>query len=161
MVQSEVIDKMLELHPVPVPESVIETYLDSFVNQVKQENDGELPEDFDEEHFRQRNRRDAENQGRWMLIRDTVIEEEGIEVSDEDIQAFFEEQAEGDDEVSVQQIEQFYRQMPQMMDRVKQQILSDKVYDLLLDRFDVQSMSREEFEEQMQERQQSRQAVTP
>jgi trigger factor len=161
MVQSEVIDKMLELHPVPVPESVIETYLDSFVNQVKQENDGELPDDFDEEHFRQRNRRDAENQGRWMLIRDTVVEEEGIEVSDEDIQAFFEEQAEDDDEVSVQQIEQFYRQMPQMMDRVKQQILSDKVYDLLLDRFDVQSMSREEFEDEMEERQQSRQAVAP
>ena len=161
MVQGEIIDKMLELHPVPVPESVIESYLDSFVNQVKQENDGELPEDFDEEHFRQRNRRDAENQGRWMLIRDKIVEEEDIEVSDEDIQAFFEEQAEGDDSVSVEQIEQFYRQMPQMMGRVKQQILSDKVYDLLLDRFDVQPKSREEFEEEMQQKRQSRQAVTP
>ena len=161
MVQGEIVDKMLELHPVPVPESVIESYLDSFVNQVKQENDGELPEDFDEEHFRQRNRRDAENQGRWMLIRDKIVEAEDIEVSDEDIQAFFEEQAEGDDSVSVEQIEQFYRQMPQMMGRVKQQILSDKVYDLLLERFDVQPKSREEFEEEMQQKRQSRQAVTP
>ncbi|MFB6097989.1 MAG: trigger factor, partial [Salinibacter sp.] len=50
MAQGEVIDKMLELHPVPVPESVIEGYLDSFVEQVKEENDGELPEDFDETH---------------------------------------------------------------------------------------------------------------
>ena len=81
MVQGEVIDKMLELHPVPVPESVIEGYLDSFVKQVEEENDGELPEDFDEEHFRQRNRRDAEKQGRWMLIRDQIIEDEDLEVT--------------------------------------------------------------------------------
>ena len=161
MVQGEIIDKMLELHPVPVPESVIETYLDSFVNQVEQEHDGELPDDFDEEHFRNRNRRDAEKQGRWMLIRDKIIEEEDLEVSDEEMQEFFAEQAEGDDEVSAQQIEQFYRQMPRMMDRVKQQILSDKVYDLLIERFDVQEKSREEFEEEMRQQHEAQQAVTP
>jgi len=161
MAQGEVIDKMLELHPVPVPESVIETYLDSFVKQVEEEHDGELPDDFDEEHFRQRNRRDAEKQGRWMLIRDKIVEEEGIEVSDEDFQDFFADQAAGSEDVSVQQIEQFYRQMPKMMDRVEQQILSEKVYDLLLERFDVQTQTRDEFEEEMQEEHRSRQAVAP
>ena len=161
MVQGEIIDKMLELHPVPVPESVIETYLDSFVKQVEEEHDGELPDDFDEEHFRNRNRRDAEKQGRWMLIRDKIIEEEDLEVSDEELQDFFADQAAGDDEVSAQQIEQFYRQMPRMMDRVKQQILSDKVYDLLIERFDVQRKSRDEFEEEMQRERQARQTVAP
>ncbi|PQJ34666.1 trigger factor [Salinibacter sp. 10B] len=159
MVQGEIVDKMLELHPVPVPESVIETYLDSFVNQVEQENDGELPDDFDEEHFRNRNRRDAEKQGRWMLIRDKIIEEEDLEVTDEELQEFFADQAQGD-EVSAQQIEQFYRQMPKMMDRVKQQVLSDKVYDLLIDRFDVQKKSREEFEEEMHQQHQGQQRMT-
>ena len=161
MAQGEVIDKMLELHPVPVPESVIEGYLDSFVKQVEEENDGELPDDFDEEHFRQRNRRDAEKQGRWMLIRDQIIDEEGLEATDDDIQAFFADQAQGDDQVSSQQIEQFYRSMPQMMEKVEQQILSDKVYDLLLDRLDVQHKSREEFEAEMQQEQEARQRVAP
>ncbi|MFB6278134.1 MAG: trigger factor [Salinibacter sp.] len=161
MVQGAVIDKMLELHPVPVPESVIEGYLDSFVKQVEEENDGERPEDFDEEHFRQRNRRDAENQGRWMLIRDTIIEEEGLEVTDEELQEFFAEQSDGEEEVSAQQIQQFYRSMPDMMEQVEQQVLSDKVYDLLLDRLDVQPKSREEFQEEMQKQQQSRQRVAP
>ncbi|PSQ74794.1 MAG: trigger factor, partial [Bacteroidetes bacterium QH_9_64_21] len=161
MVQGAVIDKMLELHPVPVPESVIEGYLDSFVKQVEEENDGERPEDFDEEHFRQRNRRDAENQGRWMLIRDTIIEEEGLEVTDEELQAFFAEQSDGEEDVSAQQIQQFYRSMPDMMEQVEQQVLSDKVYDLLLDRLDVQPKSREEFQEEMQKQQQSHQRVAP
>jgi len=96
-----------------------------------------------------------------MLIRDKVIEEEDIEVSDEELQDFFAEQAEGDDSVSAQQIEQFYRQMPQMMERVKQQVLSDKVYDLLIERFDVQKKTREEFQEEMEQKHRSRQSVTP
>ena len=160
MAQGEVIDAMLELHPVPVPESVIEGYLDSFVKQVEEENDGERPDDFDEEHFRRRNRRDAEKQGRWMLIRDRVIEDADLEATEEDIQAFFADQAQGGD-VTPQQIQQFYRSMPQMMEKVEQQILSDKVFDLLLERFDVQHKSREEFEAEMQQEQESRQRVAP
>ncbi|MFB6099521.1 MAG: trigger factor, partial [Salinibacter sp.] len=109
----------------------------------------------------QRNRRDAEKQGRWMLIRDQIIEEENLEVTDEDIQEFFAEQSDGEEEVSTQQIEQFRHTMPQMIERVEQQILSDKVYDLLLDRLDVQSKSREEFEEEMQQEQEARQRVSP
>lgn len=159
MVQGDIIDKMLELHPVPVPESVVETYLDSFVRQVEEENDGELPDDFDEELFRQRNRDDAEKQGRWMLIRDVVIEENDIEATDEDLQEFFAQQAEGSPEVSAEQISQFYQQMPRMMERVKQQVLSEKVYDHLIDAFDVQKKTLEEFEDELEEKHKRRQEL--
>jgi trigger factor len=159
MVQAEIVDTMLEMHAVPVPDSVIEMNLDQFVQQVKQQNDGDLPDDFDEEAFRARNRGDAEKQGRWMLIRDEVIEQYDLEATDEDVQEFFAEQAEGDDQVSQQQIEQFYRQMPQMMERVKQKVLSDKVYDALLEEMDVQEKSREEFQEEMEQAQRARQAA--
>jgi len=47
------------------------------------------------------------------------------------------------------------------MDRVKEQILSDKVYDLLIERFDVQEKSREEFEAEMRQQHEAQQAVTP
>ena len=159
MVQADIVDKVLDMHAVPVPESVVEMNLDQFTQQVKQENDGELPDDFDEEAFRQRNRSDAEQQGRWMLLRDEIIERHNLEATDEDVQAFFAEQAQGDDQISQQQIEQFYRSMPQMMEKVKQQVLSRKVYDALLDQMDVQEKSLDEFEEEMKERQQARQAV--
>ena len=159
MVQGDIIDKMLELHPVPVPESVVETYLDSFVRQVEEENDGELPDDFDEELFRQRSRDDAEKQGRWMLIRDVVIEENDIEATDEDLQEFFAQQAEGSPEVSAEQISQFYQQMPRMMERVKQQVLSEKVYDHLIDAFDVQKKTLEEFEDELEEKHKRRQEL--
>lgn len=150
MLQGRIIERMLDLHTVPVPQSVVETYLDSFVEQVKQQNDGELPDDFDMELFRTNQEGEAERQGRWMLIRDALIEEAGIEVTDEDLQAFFEEQAEGDEQISTQQLQQFYRSMPKLMERVRQQVLSQKVFDELIDRFDVVDKSMEEFEKEME-----------
>ena len=150
MLQSRIVETMLERHPVPVPESLIEAHLDSFVEQVKQRNDGELPDDFDMTYFRQRQRGDAEQQARWMLIRDAVIDQRAIEVSDEDLQAFFEEQAEGDDQITKQQLEQFYNSMPRLMERVKQQILSRKTFDLLASQFDIVEKDREAFEAEME-----------
>jgi trigger factor len=148
MLQGAIIERMLDLHSVPVPQSVVETYLDSFVEQVKQRNDGELPDDFDMELFRKNQEGEAERQGRWMLIRDALIEQEGIEVDEEDLMTFFEEQ--GDDEISAQQLQQFYRSMPKLMERVKQQLLSQKVFDTLMEQFDIEDKTREEYEEEME-----------
>lgn len=150
MVQGEIVDRMLELHTVPVPPSVIESFLDSFEEEVKEENDGELPDDFDRTHFRQQNRGDAEQQARWMIIRDAIVEDADIEVTDDDLRDFFSEQMQGQDDISADQIRGFYQSMPRMMQQVDQQILSRKVYDELIDRFDVRELSLEEFREEME-----------
>jgi trigger factor len=159
MVQGDILDRMLELHPIPVPDSVVEMYLDSFEEQVKQENDGELPDDFDEQAFRENNREDAERQARWMFIRDAVIDYADLEVSDEDLESFYEDQADEQAGLTVDQLKQFYEQMPQMQERVKQQVLSDKVYDYLIDAFDIQRKSLDEFEDELKEKHERRQAL--
>ena len=151
MVQGEIVDRMLELHTVPVPPSVVESFLDSFEEELAEEEyDGELPDDFDRTHFREQNRGDAEQQARWMVIRDKVIEDADIEVTDDDLQDFFSEQMQGQDDISAEQIQGFYQSMPRMMQQVDQQILSRKVYDELIDRFDVRELDLETFREEMQ-----------
>lgn len=150
MLQSNIVERMLDLHSVPVPQSVVETYLDSFVEQVKERNDGELPDDFDMQLFRKNQEGEAERQGRWMLIRDAFIDEAGIEVTEEDLMTFFEEQSEGDDQISSQQLQQFYRSMPKLMERVKQQLLSRKVFDALVDRFDVTDKDLDAYEDELE-----------
>jgi trigger factor len=160
MVQGEIIDKMLDLHGVPVPDSVTEKYLDSFVQQVREENDGDLPDDFDEDAFRQRNRSDAEKQGRWMLIRDAVIDEHDIGVTDEELIDYLNENASNPEQtITESELRQYRATMPQMMERVKQQILSEKVYDTLLEQFDTQEKTREEFQDLMEERHRRRQEL--
>ncbi len=145
LLQGSIVERMLALHPVPVPEQVVNTYLDSFVEDVKRRNEGELPEDFDESHFRAVNRDEAQQQAHWMLVRDRVAQAYDLEVSDEDLDAFFEEQAAGDD-VSAEQLRRFYRSMPDLMGQLRQQVLSRQVFDALTDRFQIIDKDREAYE---------------
>ena len=151
MVQGEIVDRMLELHTIPVPPSVVESFLDSFEEELAEEEyDGELPDDFDHTHFREQNRGDAERQARWMIIRDKVIDDADLEVTDDDLRDFFSEQMQAQDDISVEQIRGFYQSMPRMMQQVDQQVLSRKVYDELIDRFDVRELDLETFRQEMQ-----------
>ncbi len=147
LLEGRMVEKMLELHTVPVPESAVELYLDSFVEDVKQRNDGDLPDDFDEQAFRQANRGEAERQAKWMLIRDAFIEREELEVSDEELDAYFEDAAGQNEELSPQMVRQYY-QSTNMIGRVEQQLMSRKVFDRLAELFDVEDKSPEAFEEE-------------
>lgn len=136
MLTNTVMSKMLELHPIPVPATLVNSFLDSFVEDVKRRNDGKLPESFDEDSFREANRSEAEQQGRWMLIQDQIIETEKLEATDEDRKALIEENM-GTSKMSADDMLGFYRQIPNLLDQLDQQILSRKVIDVLSERFQV------------------------
>lgn len=149
--EENIVTKMLELHPVPVPESVIEVYLDSYVEDVKRRGQGQLPENFAVEAFRQANRPDAERQARWMLVRDAFIKAEALEVTDEDIDAFFEKEAAKDDGLTAEQLRQFYQQVG-LLDSLDQRLIGQKVFDALAERFEVVEKDAETIEREREER---------
>ena len=149
--QNSIVERMLDLHPVPVPDALIETNLDALIEDVKEDNDGELPDDFDEPAFRQANREYAEKQGRWMLIRDRFVEQEGIEVEEEDREQFFADQAGG--QLSPEQLRQFYQSNQEVQTQIDQRILGEKVFDRLADRFTLIDKDAETIEEEMKSRQ--------
>lgn len=151
LLDGRIVEKMLELHTVPVPESAIDLYLDSFVEDVKSRNDGKLPAEFDEGAFREANRGEAERQARWMLIRDAFIEQEGIEVTDEALDDYFEKAAAQNEQLTPTVLRQYYQSM-NMLDRVKQQILSRLTFDALANRFDVVTKDAEAYEEELKSR---------
>ena len=154
--ESDLIDRMLSLHPVPVPESVVDMFLDSFVEDVRERNQGDVPEGFDEQVFRETNRGEAERQGRWMLIRDQVIDAFDVEVSDDDREAFYEESSGG--EVSPEMLRQYYQAVPRLREQLDQRLLTKRVFDVLEERFDVVDVDREAFEQQLEERRAAREA---
>ncbi len=148
LLDGRIVEKMLELHDVAVPPSAVEVYLDSFVEDVKQRSDGKLPEGFDEEAFRESNKDEAERQAKWMLIRDAFVEREGLEATDEEVDAYFEKAAGQNEQLSPGMLKQYYQSM-NMLDRVKQQVLSRKVFERLSEQFDIVEKSVDDFEEEM------------
>ncbi len=149
--EENIIEKMLELHPVPVPESVIDLYTDSYVEDVKQRNRGQLPPNFSVEAFKNANQEEAEKQARWMLLRDKLIKTEELAVSDEDVDAFFEKEAEKDDNLNAEQLRQFYEQV-KLIESLEHRLMNQKVFDLLAERFELVEKDSETVEQEMEQR---------
>jgi trigger factor len=152
LLDGHIVERMLELHDIAVPQSAVELFLDSFVEDVKRRNDGKLPENFDAAAFREANRGEAERQAKWMLIRDTFIEREGLDVSDADLDEYFETAAAQNEQLSPAILRQYYESM-KMLEQVEQQILSRKAFAALADKFEIIGTDVDAFEEEMKARQ--------
>ena len=151
LLESNIIARMLELHPVPVPESVIELYIDSFLKDIKQRSQGELPPDFSVEAFREANREEAEKQARWILISEAFIDAEELYVADEDLDEFFEQEAKKDENFTPEKLRQVY-ESKRLIDSLEQRLLNQKMFDLLAGVFEVVEKDVETIEREMEER---------
>lgn len=157
--EGKLVETMLDLHPVSVPESVVDMFLDSFVEDVRRRNEGELPKHFNEVSFRRQNRKEAEQQAHWMLVRDRVIEAWGLSVTDEDLDAHFEKMAaDSGDELDIEQIRRVYASMPGLIDQIRQRVLSEKVYDALAERFEIVEKDRDALEAEIEARRMAEEA---
>ncbi|MDX1547251.1 MAG: trigger factor [Rhodothermales bacterium] len=152
--EAELMQAVREHNPIPVPPSAVEIVLDSFVEDVKRRNEGELPPNFREDVFREVNRVEAEQQARWVLLHDRIVEDAGLAVTDDDFAAFFEQEAKGDDDVSAEQLQQLYRQIPQLMDQLRQRLLSQKVFDWLAGQVTLEERDWETYRAELEARQQ-------
>ena len=146
--QSDVIEKLIDLHIFQVPGSVIEMYLDAYISDIKGKNNNELPEGFDEKGYRERRKGDAENQARWMFIRDAIIAEQDLEISDADRDEHFDRMA-AQGGFSGDMMKSYYRSMPQLMDQLDQSIMSTKVFGWLETAMKVTEKDREAYEKEM------------
>lgn len=152
-------ERLLDLHSVPVPDSVVEANLDAFIEDVEERNDGELPDDFDEAAFRRSNRDYAEQQGRWMFIRDQVIEDEGLDVNDDELRDHLTQR--GPMQLPPDQAQQMMHSNPELKEQVKQQLLSEKVFDVLKERLDVVEKDMETLQQEREAQMQQTRGATP
>ncbi len=157
--ESQIIEKLTDLHPVPVAQSALDLYLDSFVQRLKDrqaEQGRELPDSFDEAGFRRAMEGEAERQARWMIIRDHLVETEGVEVTDADIDAHFAEQA--GDGLDPSLLRRYYQQVEGLMEQLKQKITSERLFDKLAERFQFEDKDIEAVEAEMRARRDAEEA---
>lgn len=144
LLESELMTRLLELHDFPVPNAAVEVFLNSFVEDVKRQNEGELPDGFDMHAFREANRDYATQQARWKLLRDTIVEEQSLEVTDEDRKAYFVEVSGGDEETAAA-FENYYKSMSGAMDMVNERLLSQKLFGYLAEQVTLEEKNKDEY----------------
>ena len=146
LMESSLMLKTLDLHDIEIPDSIIDIYLDSFVEDILRRNEGKAPEGFNEDAFRFANREEGEKQAKWMLIREKLVEDESLEVTEDEIADFFKESAAGGG-FSSEDLESYYKSMPGLMDQIQQRELSKKVFGYIESKVEITELNKDAYEE--------------
>ena len=156
--ESEMMTRMIEMHDFPVPNAAIDVFVNSFIEDFKRQNNNEIPEGFDYDGFREANKDYAEQQAKWKLLRDTIIEEQGIEVGDDDRKAYFVELSGGNEETAGA-FENYYKSMSGAMDMINEQLLSKKLFAYLAEQVTLEEKNQEEYMEALKAKREQQDAL--
>jgi trigger factor len=138
-VKNNIVSELIKLNDVPVPDTLVENILDSYIEELKQQNPKrQLAKDFDEEEYRRTRRADAILQVKWYLIRDKIIELEKIEVSDKDIEPVIQADAKRYN-LPADKLKAIYEKNPD----VRHRILDDKLMDFLIKNSKIKDVEKE------------------
>ncbi len=124
---NDVIDEIVRIHDIPVPQSMVDAFLETFLEDIKaRSRTRELPRDFNNEKFREENRTYAVWQAKWMLLKEQIAAAENITVTDDDITALAAAEAQRTG-IDRERLLQYYRGSSSAAER----ILTDRVAALL------------------------------
>lgn len=82
--RDQLVRGLLDRHPITVPQSMINEVLDQYLDEVRQGENKELPKDFDMKDFIGQMTPRAETLSRWVLLREAIVEKEGLGATEED-----------------------------------------------------------------------------
>ena len=117
---SDMAQALVEKNSFEVPRVILDDYLDQIIKDVKQR-DPKL----DETEARQHYEPEALFNMKWHYLQQRIAEVENIIVDENDVREFLEN-------IKHDEIRDFYKQNPQMMDRVREDILQRKIFEYLV-----------------------------
>ncbi|TYP93928.1 trigger factor [Fodinibius salinus] len=149
--KNEIIDALVEKHDFEIPDVFMNQILNQYVERVKQQSQGELPPDFDEEEYKENMRERAERDGMWFFLNEKLQEKfDDIEIEPEDIDQHLEGQA-AQYGMSVDQMRNMFAQNPQQLENLRKSIREEKVFDKLKDVVEINEIDKETYQEKMEE----------
>jgi trigger factor len=136
-----IIRDVVNKHNVTVPESLVKGVLDSVVEDMKNRYPNKkLPPDFNESSFRAQNRDYAMFQAKWYLVRERIIETEGMKAEESDLERLAETDAVKMG-IEKERLLEFYKKA----DAAKDRIVSDKLMQFLKENARITERVTEEF----------------
>ncbi|MDZ7807333.1 MAG: hypothetical protein U5K71_09465 [Gracilimonas sp.] len=150
--KNDVADALVEEHDFEVPETFVAQIQGSYVDQLKQKQGGELPENFNAEQYKAGMRDRAVREAKWSFISQKLQETfEDIEIKPEDIDEHLAVEA-ARYGVPADQLKQYYAQQPQMLEQLRSSIRENKVFDVLQDKVKINEMGKDEYREQQEKK---------
>ncbi len=132
---------IIRRHDFPVPESLITGIINRQLEDLKSRlPNKKLPAEFDEAKFREETRPSAIWQAKWFLLRERIIEQEGVTTDEADLEKLAEEKA-VQTGIEKNKLLEFFKKSEES----QRQVLSDKLVAFLKSRARITEKVTEEF----------------
>ena len=131
-----IVEELIAQNEFEVPESMVQTYLDNFIAQMKRERQTEEVEN--EEEVRENAQPGALRGVKRYLLLEKIAEMESVEVTDEDVDKHLESMSEQHN-VEGPRLRQILGRSGQL-DRIKSDLMDEKVFDFLIENAKVEDV---------------------
>ncbi len=142
----QIIDEIIKSNPFDIPNSMVDTYLDEWVNRIKSQTESE-GEPLDEEKIREEYRPIAIWNIKWRLIRDKLLEQYELAPTMEELEAEVARIAESKGE-DPKRLWNRVKNNPDTLEQLRYDLSEKKVLDFLKSRQKIKEtkVSRKDFE---------------
>jgi len=146
LVKDKIVNALIDAHDFEIPKNVLEDILKSRIEGIRQENNDELPADFDKEAFEKENQENILKEGKWTFIVSKLFEKyPETELQAEDIDKFFEAES-AKMGLPADMLKQFYASQSGQLEQLRMRIRTDKLFAKLQDEVKLNELSRKEYE---------------
>ncbi len=148
MVKQEIMDLLIEAHKeIEIPEVLLNKFQNAYLDRMKQQQGQTLPEDVNEEEYKESIKEDAEREARWAFIMNELSDKyEDIEINEEDIDERLASEA-ARYGLSTEMVRNFYSQSGDKLENLRLNIRADKLFDRILQEVTLNELDKAAYEE--------------
>jgi trigger factor len=136
------VDELIKRNDIDVPPSMLQKYLDAVVEDMNKRS----KETIDEKLVREQYKSLAIRNIKWILLRNQLVEQEALTVTDDEIETHLQTQIE-EKKISEEEVKKI-RDDKQRFEDYREQLLNDKVYTLLAERATIEETEKPWRQEQ-------------
>jgi trigger factor len=148
--EEHMVEAFVDAHDFAVPEALVESALDARLQEMRERAGGDFPAGFDAAGWRERARDGTVRQVKWYLVKDALVRHEGLDITDEDLDAEMAQMAGDPDQVDM--VKAYFQRRPEERERLVEMLLNRRVFASLGGRFTVVEKTREDLEREREER---------
>lgn len=150
--KNDIIDALVDKHDFDIPDVFKKQVQNQYVERVKQQSQGQLPPDFDEEEYKENMEDRAIRDAKWFFLNEKLQEKfEDIEIKPEDIDEHLQAEASRYG-ISVDQMRNMFAQNPQQLESLRNSIREDKIFDRLKDEVKIKEIDKETYQKKHDEK---------
>ena len=125
---NKIVDYFIDKTKLDAPKSMIDNYKNYLIEDYKKQYK-QMNQEFDESKISETLNKNSENSVKWILIRNTLLEEEKINISDSDVKKFIDDQIKKNESYK-KEIKKYYLQ-DENKQKLKEDLSNQKLYENL------------------------------